>query len=188
MLAQIVGLLLGSAANLLAVAFLARVYLQWVRAPFRNPIGQFVLAITNWAVLPLRRIIPGLFGMDLASVFAAWLVQIAYFGVLVGLAGALTVAPEAMFGVIWVACIAVLRMAVYLVIGVVIVAALLSWINPYSPLAPLFDTLSRPLLGPIRRRMPSLGGIDLSPMVVILLLEVLLVVLANLQPMALMLP
>jgi YggT family protein len=188
MLAQIVGLLLGTAANLLAVAFLARVYLQWVRAPFRNPIGQFVLAVTDWAVLPLRRFIPGLFGMDLASVLAAWFVQIAYFGIMIGLTGVLAVSPEAMLGVVWLACIAVLRMAVYLVMGVVIVAALLSWINPYSPLVPLFDALSRPLLGPVRRRMPVLGGIDLSPLVVILLLEVLLVVLANLQPMSFLLP
>ncbi len=188
MLAQIVGLLLGTAANLLAVAFLARVYLQWARAPFRNPIGQFVLAVTNWAVLPLRRIIPGLFGMDLASIFAAWLVQIVYFGIMLGLTGAFMVAPEAMFTVAWIACITVLRMAVYLVMGVVIIAALLSWINPYSPLTPLFDALSRPLLGPVRRRLPVLGGIDLSPLVVILLLEVLLVVLANLHPMAFMLP
>ena len=188
MLAQIVGLLLGTAANLLAVAFLARVYLQWARAPFRNPIGQFVLAVTNWAVLPLRRIIPGLFGMDLASIFAAWLVQIAYFGIMLGLTGGFMVAPGAIFSVAWIAGIAVLRMAVYLVMGVVIIAALLSWINPYSPLTPLFDALSRPLLGPVRRRLPVLGGIDLSPLVVILLLEVLLVVLANLHPMAFMLP
>jgi YggT family protein len=188
MLTQIIGLLLGTAANLLAVAFLARAYLQWARAPFRNPIGQFVLAITDWAVLPLRRFIPGLFGMDLASVFAAWLVQIVYFGVMIGIGGALAIAPEIMLGVAWMACISVLRMAVYLVMGVVIIAALLSWINPYSPLTPVFDTLSRPFLGPVRRRLPSLGGLDLSPLVVILLLEVLLIVLANLQPMAFLMP
>ena len=84
MLFQIASLLLGTAADILAIAFLARAYAQWVRAPFRNPIGQFVLAATNWAILPLRRVIPGLFGIDLASIFAAWLVQIAYFGVMLG--------------------------------------------------------------------------------------------------------
>jgi YggT family protein len=182
MLAQIVSLLLGTAADLLAVAFLARVYAQWVRAPFRNPVGQFVLAVTNWAVLPLRRVIPGLFGIDLASVLAAWLVQIAYFGVLAGLSGLVAVAPEAMLGVVWVATIAVLRMSVYLLMGAVIIAALLSWINPYSPLGPLFDALTRPLLAPVRRLLPTLGGIDLSPLVVLLLLQVALIVLANLQP------
>lgn len=182
MLMQIASLLLGTAASLLAVAFLARVYAQWARAPLRNPVGQFIAAVTDWAVLPLRRVIPGLFGLDLASVFAAWLVQIAYFGVMAGLSGALGITPEAMLGVAWVASIAVLRTFVYLLMGVVIIAALLSWINPYSPLAPFFDVLARPLLQPVRRRLPALGGIDLSPLVVLVLCEVALVVLANLQP------
>ncbi|MEW6165582.1 MAG: YggT family protein [Pseudomonadota bacterium] len=188
MLLQIVSLLLGTAANLLAIALLARAYVQWVRAPFRNPVGQFIIAVTDWVVLPLRRLIPGLFGIDLASVFAAWLTQIAYFGVMAGLTGLTGLAPAALLGVAWIAAVAVLRMTVYLLMGVVIVAALLSWINPYSPVGPLFAALSRPLLGPVRRRLPPLGGIDLSPLVVLLLLEVVLIVLANLQPMFMALP
>jgi YggT family protein len=188
MLYQILSLLLGTAADLLAVAFLARVWMQWTRAPFRNPVGQFIAAATNWAALPLRRVIPGLFGIDLASVFAAWLVQIAFFGIMLGLSGLVAVAPAAMLSVVWLAALAVLRMFVYLLMGVIIIAALLSWINPYSPVGPLFDTLSRPLLLPVRRRMPSLGGIDLSPLVVLLLLQVVLIVLAGLQPMMHMMP
>ena len=182
MLAQIVSLLLGTAASLLAIAFLARTLMQMARAPFRNPVGHFITALTNWAVLPLRRVIPGLFGIDLASVFAAWLTQIAYFGVMAGLTGALTVAPDAMLIVVWLALITVLRMFVYLLMGVIIIAALLSWISPYSPFAPLFDTLSRPLLNPVRRLLPMLGGVDLSPLVVLVLLQVALVMLAGLQP------
>ena len=183
MLTQILALLLGTAANLLTVAFLARLYAQWVRAPFRNPVGQFILALTDWAVLPLRRFIPGLFGTDLASLIAAWIVQIAYYGLMAGLTGLLSaVSAETVLTVAWVAGVTTVRMLVYLLIGVVIIAALLSWINPYSPLTPFFDQLSRPLLAPVRRRMPALGGIDLSPLVVLLLLEVVLIVLANLMP------
>jgi YggT family protein len=188
MLVQIVSLLLSTAANLLAVAFLARVWMQWARAPFRNPVGQFVAAVTDWAVLPLRRMIPGLLGIDLASVFAAWLVQIAYFGVMAGLAGLAAATPTGLLLVAWLAVVAVLRLFVYLLMGVAIVAALLSWINPYSPIGPLFDALSRPLLMPVRRRLPPLGGIDLSPLVVLVLLEVVLVILASLQPHTLLLP
>lgn len=188
MLAQILSLLLGTVANLLAIAFLARVWMQWVRAPFRNPVGQFVAAVTDWAVLPLRRVVPGLFGIDLASVFAAWLVQIAYFGVMAGLTGLAAMAPTGMLLVAWLAAVAVLRLFVYVLMGVVIIAALLSWINPHSPVGPLFDALSRPLLAPVRRRLPPLGGVDLSPLVVIVLLEVALVVLASLQPHSLLLP
>lgn len=188
MIAQIVALLLGTVTNLLAVAFLARVYAQWARAPFRNPVSQFIVALTDWATLPLRRIIPGLFGIDLASVCAAWLLQIAYFGIMAGLTGLVMISPESLFAVILLAAVAVLRMLVYVLMGVVIVSALLSWINPHSPVAPFFDTLAQPLLGPVRRRMPNLGGIDLSPLVVLLLLEVALIVLANLQPARMLLP
>lgn len=189
MLAQIASLLLGTAANLLTIAFLGRLYAQWARAPFRNPVGQFIVTLTDWAIRPLRRFIPGLFGIDLSSLFAAWLVQIAYFGIMAGLTGTVvTVSPETMLGVAWIAAVGVLRMLVYLLMGVVIIAALLSWINPYSPLAPFFDLLARPLLGPVRRRMPALGGVDLSPLVVLLLLEVALIVLANLLPARLFLP
>lgn len=182
MLAQILSLLLGTAANLLAIAFLARVWMQWTRAPFRNPLGQFVAAITDWATLPLRRIVPGLFGIDLASVCAAWLAQVVYFGVMMGLTGMAALTPTGMLMVAWLAAVVVLRMFVYLLMGVVIVAALLSWINPYSPFLSLFDALSRPLLMPVRRYLPPLGGVDLSPLVVIVLLEVALVVLAGLMP------
>jgi len=188
MLAQILGLLLGTAADILAVAFLARIWMQWARAPFRNPIGEFVLAATNWAVLPLRRIIPGLFGADLASMFAAWLVQIVFLGIMAGLTGLVLLTPGAIIGVAWMAALAVLRIFIYLLMGVVIIAALLSWINPHSPFLTLFDGLARPLLGPIRRRMPAMGGIDLSPLIAILLLQVVLIVLANLQPASLLLP
>ena len=186
MLFQILSLLLGTAADLLAVAFLARVWMQWTRAPFRNPVGQFIAAATNWAVLPLRRFIPGLLGIDLASVLAAWLVQIAFFGIMAGLTGLVAIAPGAIFGVAWLAAIAVLRMFIYLLMGVIIGAALLSWINPHAPAMALFDTLSRPLLLPVRRRLPPLGGIDLSPLVVLLLLQVVLILIAGLAPMSMM--
>lgn len=188
MLIEIAGLLLGTAANLLAIAFLARVYAQWVRAPFRNPVGQFIIAVTDWAARPLRRVVPGLFGIDLASLLAAWLVQIVYFGIMAGLSGLVMVTPGAILGVVLLAALAVLRTFVYLLMGVVIVAALLSWINPYSPVGPLFDALARPLLAPVRRLLPLLGGIDLSPLVVLLGLQVVLIVLANLQPAFLLLP
>lgn len=181
MLTQIVALLLGTATDLLALGFLARVWLQWTRAPFRNPLGRFIAAITDWAVLPLRRLIPGLFGIDLASVFAAWLTQLVFHAVMAGLAGTVAVAPEAMLNVVWIAAIAVPHLFVYLLMGVVIIAAVLSWINPHSPFMALFDALARPLLAPARRFVPLMGGIDLSPLVVLLLLQVALIALGSLR-------
>jgi len=188
MLIQIVALLLGTAADLLALAFLARVWLLWVqraRGPLRNPLSRFIASATDWAVLPLRRIIPGLFGIDLPSLFAAWLTQIVFFGVMAGLGGMVSIASFALFGVLWLAAIAVIKMFIYLLMGVIIVAAVLSWVNPHSPFLALFDTLAYPLLAPVRRRLPLMGGIDLSPLVVLLLLQVALIVLGGLQPLAL---
>jgi len=182
MLTQIVTLLLGTAAGLLSIAFLARVWMQWLRAPFRNPVGQFVIAFTNWAVLPLRRIVPGLFGIDLASVLAAWLTQFAYLAILASLSGFGLDTLGGFLAIAWAAVLAVLKMFIYLLMGVVILAALLSWISPHSPAAPLFNGLAAPLLAPVRRVVPVFGGgLDLSPLVVILLLQVALIVLENLH-------
>ena len=181
MLNQIVSLLLGTAASLLTLAFLARAWMQWARAPFRNPLGQFVTVFTNWAVLPLRRIIPGLFGIDLAIVLAAWLVQVVFLTIMASLAGLGVFALGGLFAVTWAALLGTLKLFIYLLIGIVILAALMSWISPYAPAAPLFNGLAAPLLTPVRRIVPIFGGIDLSPLVVILLLQVVLIVLDNLR-------
>jgi YggT family protein len=181
MLIQILSLLLGTAASLLTLAFLARVWMQWARAPFRNPVGQFVVTFTDWAIRPLRRIIPGLFGIDLASVLAAWLTQCLLFAVMASLTGFGVLAFGGLLAVAWGALLAVLKLFIYLLMGVVILAALMSWLSPYSPAAPLFNGLAAPLLAPVRRVVPIFGGLDLSPLVVILLLQVVLIVLENLH-------
>lgn len=185
MLTQIASLLLGTAASLLSVAFLARVWMQWVRAPFRNPVGAFVVALTDWAVRPLRRIVPGLFGIDLASVAAAWLTHFAFLAVMASLIGYGLLEIGGFFAIAWAAVLATLKTFVYLLMGIVIVAALLSWIAPHAPAAPLFNGLAAPLLNPLRRIIPVFaGGIDISPLAVILLLQVALIVLENLHSTA----
>jgi YggT family protein len=178
MLLQIYMLLVGTLADLLAMAFLARFAMQWARAPFRNPVGRFVMAATDWAVVPLRRIVPGLFNLDLASLLVAWAVQSLHIVGLLALAGAMTASPAGSLGIAALAGLAeTLRLIVYLAMGVIIVSALLSWINPYAPLAPLFNQLAQPMLRPVQRRLPTLGGVDLSPLVVLLALQVLLMAL-----------
>jgi YggT family protein len=177
MLQQILSLLLGTAAGLLAFAFLARAWMQATRVPFRNPVGQFAIAFTNWAVLPLRRIVPGLFGIDLASVLAAWLTQFVHLLIMASLTGLAGFDLGGLAALAWAAVLAVLRLFVYLLMGVTIVAALLSWISPHAPATPLFNGLAAPLLAPVRRVVPVIGGLDLSPLAVILLLQVVLIVL-----------
>lgn len=184
MLFRILLFIVEVAADFLAAAFLARFALQWARASFRNPIGQFVFAVTDWAVRPARRIIPGLFGLDLACVVLAWLVQLGYLALVFALVslGPIGGSPG-IAALLFAAVIAVLRLSVHLAMLVVLVTALLSWINPHAPMAPFFHALARPMLAPFQRVIPLVGGIDLSPLVLLLLLQVLLMVLGSLGGM-----
>ena len=80
MLAQIILFVLDTVCGFLTLALLVRFALQWARAPFRNPLGQFIVAVTDWMVRPMRRAVPGLFGLDMASLLLAWLWQVIYQG------------------------------------------------------------------------------------------------------------
>jgi YggT family protein len=156
---------------------LARFHFQWLRVPFRNPVGEFVLATTSWLVMPARRVVPGLAGLDLPTLLLAWLLQAlglwAQAAMLGAEPGPLTVAA--------IALVDVLRYSLYILVFAVIVQALLSWINPYTPLAPVFDALTRPFLRPLRRFVPLAGNIDLTPLILIVILYVLLIMVNHLR-------
>jgi YggT family protein len=180
MISHLFTLIVGTLADFLSLTLLARFTMQWTRAPFQNPIGQFVLAVTDWAVRPARKLVPGLFGLDIASLLLAWLVQSIYLSIVVGITGMFATASGSAMGTTLVAALVeTLRLAVQLASGIVIVAVIMSWVNPYTPLGPLFAQLADPLLRPVRRMIPPVGGIDLSPLVVLLGLQAVLVVLGH---------
>jgi len=168
--------LLNAVASFFTALFLLRFLMQWTRVSFAGQIGDFVVRLTNWAVKPLRRLIPGFAGFDWASLLAAFALQALLAGILVGLSGApLGDAPGAGPMILLFAVRGLLRLTVYILIIAVIALALSSWINPYSPVASLARQLTRPLLDPIRRVLPTISGIDLSPLVAIVLLQVVLI-------------
>jgi YggT family protein len=173
---QAINFLLDAVVSFFCVLFLLRFMMQAMRVSFAGQLGNFVVALTNWAVKPLRRIIPGLGGLDWSSLFAALVLQLVLAGVLIGLSGQLIESDGATLAMMigWFALRGLLRMAVYILIGALILQAVLSWINPYSPLSAPAHQLTRPLLDPIRRVVPLISGIDLSPLVAILLLQVVL--------------
>lgn len=173
---QALAFLLDAIAGFFCTLFLLRFMMQAMRVSFAGQLGNFVVALTNWAVKPIRRIIPGFGGMDWASLIAALAMQLLLSAVLIGLAGAGLAADAATLAgmAIWHAVRSVLRLGVYILIAALILQAVLSWINPYSPLAAPAHQLTRPLLAPIQRLIPSISGIDLSPLVAILLLQVVL--------------
>ena len=173
---QAIAFLLDAVAGFFCSLFVLRFLMQAMRVSFAGQIGDFVVKLTNWAVKPLRRVIPGFAGLDWASLLAALLTQLILAVLLIGLAGpGVNAEPGAVAGMLlWFAVRALLRMGVYIFIGALILQAVLSWISPYSPLAAPAHQLTRPLLDPIRRIVPAISGIDLSPLVAILLLQVVL--------------
>lgn len=181
MLYQIFSLLLEVAIGLLTGACLLRLYMQHQRIPMSqrsgNPMGQFIFALTDWLVLPLRRVVPAAGRWDMASLVAALVLQALEFGLLWALTG---------FGASWVSVVVlavfgVLRTVVSGLTGLVIVYAVLSWVPNQSPLSDLLERLVAPPLTPIRRAIPLVGGVDLSPLVLLLILQVGTIVLGNLQ-------
>ncbi len=168
--------LVDAVVSFFCTLFLLRFLMQVTRVSFAGQFGDFVVKLTNWAVKPLRRVIPGIGGMDWASLVAALALQILLSALVVGLASPpLAVDSGAMaLMALWFAVRTLLRLAIYIVIGALIVQAVLSWINPYSPLAAPASQLTRPILDPIRRFVPLVSGIDLSPLVAILLLQAVL--------------
>jgi len=186
MLTEIAQLLVDVVASLFVYLLLARFHFQWLRVPFRNPIGAFVVAMTDWIVRPARRVVPGLGGFDVATLFLAWLVQTLALWVLYSLKSAeLGGAGASVLPLLAVlALFDLVRYSLYILIFAVLVQVLLSWLNPYSPVAPIFNAMTRPFLAPIRRFVPPIANFDLSPLVLLVLLQVLLIALAHLRGLA----
>lgn len=182
MLLQSLLFVLQSVADILCGVFLLRFLMQWARVSFRNPIGQFVIAASDWAVRPARKLVPGLWGLDLPCLLLGWLVQFTYLMLALALAGFMEqLMPGALGHMALAAVIETVRTLLYVVFGVVIITAVMSWVNPYAPLAPLLNALARPFLAPLQRFIPPLGGVDLSPLVLIIVLQLLLGLLAGLR-------
>ena len=177
MLYQIVSFLLDIAAGLLSGVCLLRAYMQWQRISFANPIGQLVFALSDWLVLPLRRMLPAAKRWDWACLLAALLVQLLHYvllWLLLGAGAGWTALP-------WLALFGTLRVVLSGTIGLLIVYAVMSWVQADSPMADTIARLCAPLLRPVRRVVPLVGGIDLSPLVLLVLLQVASMVLAAVQ-------
>lgn len=157
---------------------LLRVWLQLARADFYNPLSQFIIKATQPVVAPLRRMIPSLGGLDLASVVFAYVVACAMGFALFGLQKA-TLAPVP--DVLFFAAIKLVKQCFSLVFYVLILRAILSWISQgRSPVEYVLSQLSEPFLAPIRRVIPAIGGLDLSMLVAILGLQFLQILLGDL--------
>lgn len=145
---------------------LLRFLLQWVRGDFYNPLSRFLVTITNPLLIPLRRIIPGWRGLDFASLTLALVLKLVSLGVIAMILG-LSVTPG---GLVIGALAQLLSLVLYIFLFAIVVQAILSWVQPYgdNPMSSLLHSLTAPVIRPVRRLLPPVGGIDLSPMVAII--------------------
>jgi YggT family protein len=177
MFAQIATFLIDTIVSFLVFLLLARFHFQWLRVPFRNPMGEFLLATTNWIVIPARRVIPGLAGFDLPTLLLAWVLQALGLWAQAAIAGG----EPSLAAIAAVAAVDLVRYSVYILVFAVFVQVAISWINPDAPLGPLFDMVTRPFVRPLRRFVPPVGRVDLTPMVLLVILYVLLIPLNHLR-------
>ena len=181
---QALWLLLETLGSLLATACVLRAYLNWLGLGARNQVGQFVIAITDWMVRPLRGLLPaarkGPRSVDWASLVAALLLAIALAVVYIMIFG--RGRTPAFGAVLMLALFWLIKWSLWLLTAMVLLLAVLSWVNPHAPIAPTIDALTQPFLAPLRRVVPLIGGVDLSPLVLILLLQLALTLLQSAMP------
>ena len=161
--------------SLFILAALVRFWMQAFRAPSRNPIAHFTMALTDWAVKPLRRVVPGLLNLDWASLIVAGLLEFVLQVLLAVVAGISPIENPAVLSVLlFLAFVKLVRLSIYVFMGALIIQVVLSWVNPYHPVAPFFNALTNPFLGPVKRVIPPIGGVDISPVFVLIFFQLLL--------------
>jgi YggT family protein len=166
-LSSILGLIIDTVTGILGAILLLRFWMQVVRVRPPMAFAHFMFQATDWLVKPLRRLLPGVGGYDWASLIGAYLVVL--IAVLADLFMALAFTPQALFA------LSLLRLAqwvLYGLMGLLIIEVIFSWVNPHAPLAPLVRALNEPLMRPLRRVIPLMGGIDVSPILAFLMLRI----------------
>jgi YggT family protein len=154
-------------ASLLTGILLLRFWMQVVRVRPPLSLGQFMYQLTDWLVKPLRKVLPGLGGYDWASLLGAFLIVV--LSILASVGVTTGFAPEFIF---WMSLLRFVSWILFGFMALLIVEAVFSWVNPHAPLAPVVRALTEPLLRPLRRVVPLIGNVDLSPLVALILLQI----------------
>ena len=178
MLGQALIFLITTLGGLFALALLLRFMLQLLRAPARNPLSAFLAAITDFVVRPARRIIPGWWAVDWATLVLCWLTEVLQIWLVLEIKG-YELGPAvgmALAALALIATVEIVKLVLYVVMAAVVLQAVLSWVNPYSSIAPLVGSVTRPFLRPFQRVIPIIANVDLSPLAALLACQLLLTV------------
>ena len=175
---QIASFLLNTVFGIYIVAVLLRFFLQWVKADFYNPVCQILIKVTNPLLKPLRKVIPGIFGLDCAALVLAIILQ----GILVALMCWVADIPFEPYFFALAVVISLVKLILHLYFFLIIIRVLMSWFtNPYqqNPIAVVIQ-LTEPILRPARRLIKPIGGVDLSPLVMLIAIQVVIIIVSNL--------
>ncbi|NLY26810.1 MAG: YggT family protein [Alcaligenaceae bacterium] len=165
----------------LGILLIARAWIFAIRLHPFNPYSQAILRATDWLVHPIRKVLPPGNRIEWSSLVAGWLVALVYllltWAVLVQQLPPVAMLPPALIA----AVLTLAKWAFNVVLWATLIQALLSWVNPMAPVMPFLQTFTAPLLNPIRRILPNLGGFDLSPLVLLILAQIAIMLLQSLS-------
>ncbi|MBU6459526.1 MAG: YggT family protein [Proteobacteria bacterium] len=177
MLNQAASFLIQTICNLAILAFMIRFYMNLTATSFRHPFAHFITSITDFAVRPLRRSLPSFKRIDLASLLPAFFLSLlleSLNALLNGLSGLGLV--HAWAGILLLSSVNLIEILLHILMGVVIIQAILSWVAPYNSAQPMLDSLSWPVMRYARRILPPIGGVDLSPLLILIMCQLILIV------------
>lgn len=165
-----------------AGVMLLRFHLQWMRVPLRNPIGELVMALTDFLVLRARRYIPSIHGLDTATLLLALLIEMIYLACVLWIQGYVG-HVFSVAGLVTLSLVKLLKTSLYLLMGAVFAQVILSWVNPYA--ASALEVVTRRFLQPLRNVVPMLGVVDLTPMLFLIVCQLIMMLpLAMLESLA----
>jgi len=177
---QAVYFIVSALAQLIVLLFLLRFWLPLLRVDFRNPLAQGILRLTSPIIAPLRRVLPPVGRVDTATVLVLFVVQVLVILLLL-LVARRTAEP---LPILVVALLELGIHSLYLFFFVVLLSVILSWVAPhnYNPIIGMLNTMAEPVLRPFRRLVPTIGGLDISPVFALILLQAGVILLQSLKP------
>lgn len=183
MLANALIFLLQTLLNFLTVLFLLRLYFQFIRISFQSSFGQLVVSLTNFAVIPARRILPSIGKWDVATLLLAFIGQWLLAAAVLWLKSSplLSIGSSALLAITGSAIIGLCTLIIFGFIAAVLLHSILSWVHPYSPAMPFLTQFTNPIMRHFRKWVPLVGNVDLSPLVFIVVAQFLLYLLNALE-------
>ncbi len=175
MLGEALSFLIDALVQPFAAVLLFRFHAVWLQAPMRNPIGEFLMAITDFVVLRTRRFVPAVRGLDSATLLLAFLAEFIYLLASLWTQG-YPFETFPLLGLLAWTAVKLLKISIYLLVATLLAEAILSWVNPRTPLAPMLAAVNRPFVQPLRRRIPPVGNVDLSVLVLFIICQLILIV------------